>query len=118
MYTKCIDHKVHSGNSCTIQKVYKNVYFLYTLKFQLYTTKCILHKCHKVYNVMYTSMFEFVYILCDTFFLHQTNSVWRQNLSSSSGHLHFKTLSAEQYPEFKVCYKAYKIKSSFLNAKG
>ena len=29
MYTKCIDRKAHSGNSCTIQKVYKNVYFLY-----------------------------------------------------------------------------------------
>ena len=88
-----------------------------------FSSKCFLQNeyfinVNKVYNVMYTSMFEFVYILCDTFFLHQTNSVWRQNLSSSSGHLHFKTLSAEQYPEFKVCYKAYKIKSSFLNAKG
>ena len=30
MYTKCIDRKAHSGNSCTIQEVYKNVYFLYT----------------------------------------------------------------------------------------
>ena len=44
MYTKCIDHKAHSGTSCTIQKVHKNVYFLYTLKFKMCTTKCILHK--------------------------------------------------------------------------
>ena len=51
MYKKCIDRKAHSGSSCTIQKVYKDVYFFYTLQFQKYTTKCILHKCtQKVYK--------------------------------------------------------------------
>ena len=68
---------------------------------------------------MYTSMFEFVYILCDTFFcIRQIQFGDKIYLVLGSGHLHFKTLSGEQYPEFKVCYKAYKIKSSFLNAKG
>ena len=48
MYTKCIDRKAHSGNSCTIQKVYKNVYFLYkqcVLFASTLVPKCILHKC-------------------------------------------------------------------------
>ena len=40
MYAKCIDRKAHSGNSFTIQKVYKNVYTFSNVYY-----KCILHKC-------------------------------------------------------------------------
>ena len=53
MYAKCIDHKAHSGTSCTIQKVHKNVYSLHTLYFQMCTKNVYFINEHKKYINVY-----------------------------------------------------------------